>query len=105
MAINSKAKGARGERDWRDFLRKHGHEARRGQQYAGGNGDPDVVTDMRDVHHEVKFVQALNIYKAMEQSAGDAREGEFPIVAHKKNGKEWLVTMRAEDWIALYDRG
>ena len=44
-------------------------------------------------------------YKAMEQAINDAREGEYPVVAHKKNGKDWLVTMLAEDWIALYDRG
>lgn len=103
--VNSRAKGKRGERQWRDFLRKHGHEARRGCQYAGSNGDPDVVSDMEDIHHEVKCVERLNIYVAIEQSVCDARHGEYPIVAHKKNNKEWLVTMRAEDWIALYDGG
>lgn len=103
--VNSRAKGARGERMWRDFLRKHGHEARRGQQFSGKNGDPDVVSDMKDIHHEVKCVERLNIYVAIEQSVCDARQGEYPIVAHKKNNKEWLVTMRAEDWIALYDGG
>ena len=103
--VNSRAKGARGERKWRDFLRKHGHEARRGQQFSGSNGDPDVVSDMTDIHFEVKHVEHLNLYKAMEQSVSDAREGEYPVVAHKRNNAEWLVTMRAEDWIAMHDGG
>ena len=103
--VNSRAKGARGERMWRDFLRKNGHEARRGQQFAGNNGDPDVVSDIKDVHFEVKNVEHLNLYKAMDQSVSDARDGEVPVVVHKKNGKPWLVTMRAEDWLKMHDKG
>ena len=103
--VNSRQKGARGEREWRNFLRQNGHRARRGQQFSGASGDPDVVSDMTDIHFEVKRVEHLNLYKAMEQAINDAREGEYPVVAHKKNGKDWLVTMLAEDWIALYDRG
>jgi hypothetical protein len=33
--INSRQKGARGERQWRDELRAHGYDARRGQQFSG----------------------------------------------------------------------
>lgn len=33
---------------------------------------------------------------------GDAREGEIPVVFHRKNNCETLVTMRLEDWFKLY---
>lgn len=99
---NSRAKGARGEREWRDFLKAHGYEARRGQQFSGANGDPDVVSSMHDIHWEVKRVEALNIYKAIEQAQSDARENELPCVAHRKNGQPWLVTMLASDWMEVY---
>lgn len=81
------------------ILREHGFtEARRGQQFSGANGDPDVV-GIPHYHLEVKSVEHLNIYEAMEQSKRDAREGEIPVVIFKKNNKEILVATRFEDWL------
>ena len=104
MGINSREKGTRGERDVARYLREHGFEARRGQQFCGANGDPDVV-GIPGVHIEVKRVERLNIDNAMEQSTNDARDGEMPIVIHRKNGKKWLVTMTIDDFIRLYKDG
>lgn len=36
----------------------------------------------------------------MAQAVGDAPAGRVPVVAHRRNRGEWMVTMRAEDWIA-----
>jgi Holliday junction resolvase len=100
--INSRAKGARGEREFRDFIKEHGYEARRGQQFCGSNGDADVV-GLDGIHIEVKRVENLNIDKALEQSADDAEaKGLTPIVAHRRDRKMWKVTMYAEDWIRMY---
>lgn len=102
MAINSRDKGARGERLLRDICRKHGFDdARRGQQYCGANGDADVV-GLPNIHIECKYVENLNFHKAMEQSAGDAKDGEIPIVASKRKYEPWMVTMRLADWFILY---
>lgn len=30
--------------------------------------------------------------------------GEMPVVMHRKNRKEWLVTMSLDDWMKLYER-
>jgi hypothetical protein len=41
----------------------------------------------------------------MDQSIRDARKAmkdEVPIVAHKRSNCEWLVTMRACDFLKLY---
>jgi Holliday junction resolvase len=97
--MNSKQKGARGEREFSKVCREHGYEARRGQQYNGIEGE-DVV-GLPGVHIEVKRVERLNIEEAMSQSKADA-QGKIPIVAHRKNNCEWLITMRAEDWFKLY---
>ena len=48
--------------------------------------------------------EKLNIYDAVEQSKNDARTGEMPVVMHRKNRKEWLVTMPLDDWMELYER-
>jgi len=89
--MNSRQKGARGEREWRDVLRSHGYEARRGCQFSGSPDSPDVVCDL-PFHFEVKRVQRLNIHDAVSQAQADCG-GKHPVVAHRRNGGEWLVTM------------
>ena len=99
--INSRQKGAKGEREIASKLRDYGYDCRRGQQYSGMNGDADVV-GLKGIHMEVKRVERLNLEDAMTQSIRDAREGELPAVFHRKNNCEWLVSMRLCDWIELY---
>jgi hypothetical protein len=102
MPINSRAKGARGERLFRDLLREQGFlKAERGQQRAGGTDSPDVkCPELPQIHFEIKFVQSLNLRNAMNQAIRDAAS-KTPVVAHKRNGEEWLITMRAEDWFRI----
>lgn len=99
--MNSRRKGKVGELEWAAVCRENGYDCRRGQQYAGANGDADVV-GLPGVHVEVKRVERLDLESAMSQSRRDAKTGEKPIVAHRRNRCEWLVTMRAEDWFELY---
>ena len=84
-------------------LREYGYDSRRGQQYCGSNGDADVV-GIPGVHIECKRVERLNIYDAIEQSKNDARDGENPVVMHRRNRKEWLVTMPLDDWMKMYGK-
>lgn len=100
--MNSRQKGARGERELAKKLREYGYETRRGQQYSGANGDADVV-GLPGIHIECKRVERLNLYDAMSQSRRDAKGGEIPLVMHRKDNCEWLVTMRLDDFMELYD--
>lgn len=99
--MNSRSKGAAGERELAGKLRDYGYDARRGQQYSGANGDADVV-GLPGIHIEVKRVERLNMDGAMEQARRDARQGEKPAVFHRRNGRGWLVTMGLDDWMELY---
>lgn len=101
--MNSRAKGAKGEREIANILKAAGYEARRGQQFCGVNGDADVI-GLPGIHIEVKRTERFEIYKAMEQAKRDARDGETPVVMHRKNRAEWLVVMRFEDFMELYRR-
>ena len=102
--MNSRQKGKRGELEAAHLLREYGFEARRGQQFSGANGDPDVV-GLPGIHLEVKRVEKLNLEAAMQQSIRDARTNEIPIVMHRKNRGQWLVTMTFENWMKLYQGG
>ena len=99
---NSKRKGKRGELEIAKILREHGYpEARRGQQYNGADGSADVV-GVPGLHIEVKRVEALNYYTAMNQANEDARPGEIPVVFHRKDGRDWLAVMNLEDFLDMY---
>lgn len=104
MAKNSRAKGKRGELELAHKLREHGYSTRRGQQYSGTETSADVV-GLPGIHIECKRVEALNIYTAIMQAVHDTGEsGDLPAVFHRKNNQPWLVTMRLEEWLALYRR-
>ncbi len=100
--MNSRQKGKRVERLWRDQLREAGFlKSFRGQQYCGAAGNADVVCpELPSIHFEVKGVQNLNVLAAMKQAIADSG-AKTPVVAHKKNGEPWLVTMLADDWLRL----
>lgn len=103
--INSRSKGARGERMWRDELRAAGFTARRGQQFAGGADSPDVIcSELAGLHQEVKFVESLNLENACTQAQRDGG-GKPWIVAHKRSRSGWKVTMEAELFFRLLRDG
>lgn len=98
--MNSRNKGKRGELELAEFLRLHGFEARRGQQFHGGAGSPDVVTNVPGVHFECKRVEKFQLEPAMAQAVADAG-ANTPVVAHRKNRGEWLAILRLEDFLSL----
>lgn len=99
--INSKRKGAAGERELAKALREYGYETRRGQQYCGANGDADVV-GLPHIHIECKRVEKLNLDNALSQAISDAKDDEMPAVFHRKNHAEWLVTIPLKHFIEIY---
>lgn len=95
---NSRRKGKRIElQASKELMKNLGCEARRSQQYCGEAGDADLITDIPRTHFEVKGVERLNIYKAIEQAESDKKYHDIPIVLHKKNGKQFLLTVYLED--------
>lgn len=103
---NSRAKGARGERALANYLKEHGYDARRGQQYSGANGDADVV-GLPGIHIECKWVEKVTpsmMADYMKQSMNDANYNEIPVVIHKQNRRGWKVTMNAGDLVQMVSR-
>lgn len=103
MAINSKKKGSAGERELAGKLGELlGVSLRRSQQYCGVAGDADVI-GVDGLHIEVKRVEKLNLSKAINQAIADAKPDQVPIVAHRKNREQWLVTVCLQDLLAMAD--
>jgi hypothetical protein len=100
VAKMSRDKGKVGEREVAALLRAHGFEGKRGVQYKGGPGSPDV-TGLPGFHIEVKRTEKFALWAAMDQSKAEASEGETPIVMHRPNGKGWVVVIDADEFLAL----
>jgi len=97
MGRKSRNKGASGERELaRELSRLFGIEARRGCQYHGGPGSPDVAADIPGVHIECKRTERLRLYEALEQAIDDAGE-KVPVVMHRQNHKPWVAIVRLDD--------
>ena len=96
---NSRAKGARGERELANLLKSYGYKTRRGQQFSGLEGE-DVV-GLPGVHIECKRVERLNIYDAISQASRDSKKNQIPVVFHRKNNCKWLVTMEFDEFMKM----
>jgi Holliday junction resolvase len=100
--MNSRDKGKRGELEFVNRLKEYGFTARRGVQYQGGPDSPDVVCpDLSQFHIEVKRTERFNVYTALDQADLDRDIDQFPLVAHRKNRKQWVVALYLDDFIHL----
>ena len=104
MSKSSQRKGADGERELADLLRRFGYTIQRGGSLSYGTR-PDLA-GLPGIHIEVKRAERLNITKAMAQAIRDAERFQdgLPTVFHRRNRQPWLVTMRLADWITMYER-
>lgn len=105
MPVNSKAKGARYERELASKFREQGYDARRTAQYCGNTGDASDVVGLPGIHVEAKHQEKMSLYEWIAQAVRDAEaggKGNLPAVFHRKNNAETLVTMRLDDWFRLY---
>ena len=106
MTVNSKAKGARFERLLASRFRDYGYtDSRRTAQYCGNTGDASDVVGLPMIHVEAKHQEKMELYKWMAQAKRDSAaggQGKLPVVFHKKNNSEILVTMEFDDWMKIY---
>ena len=103
MPINARAKGKRGEREFIEgFLLPFWPEAKRNMD--------QFSTDLRDVlgtpglHWQIKRVENLSIWAALNQAETEARNGDMPVVAFRRNRSGWYCALRAEDLVPILFR-
>lgn len=104
----SKARGKRAELVLAHKLQEAGFpEARRTAQYCGKAGTSDVV-GLPGVHVEVKNVERLNIWSALDQAKRDSLadgNGDIPALFFKKNRTGWFVALSLDDFLSFMKKG
>lgn len=105
MGKFSKEKGKRGELYVVNRFKEYGYNnVHRTAQYKGNTGQAGDIEGIDYIHAEVKFVERLNLYEAMEQAKNDSKFTlKKPTVFHKRSRDKLLVTMEFDDWIDLYN--
>lgn len=100
--INSRAKGARGERE---FIERHlaprWPEAKRNlDQYSDDKRD---CIRIAGVHWQIKRTERLELWAAIRQAETEAIGTDLPIVAFRRNRSAWYCALSADDLVPLLD--
>ena len=103
----SREKGARFERILASKFREYGYDqARRTAQYCGKTGDASDVVGLPKLHIEAKHQEKMYLYDWIDQAKRDSEangQGKLPVVFHKKNNADILVTMTIGDFFTIYN--
>lgn len=101
MGRSQRAKGATGEREFCSLLNDHlGCETKRNlMQTREGGCDTWLQIAGLELAIEIKRVERLQLRAAVDQVL--AVDADMHAVAHRTNGKTWLVTMPIESWVQL----
>ena len=105
MGKMSREKGKRFERTLASRFREYGFDARRTAQYCGKTGDASDVVGLPGIHVEAKHVEQMRLYEWIAQAKRDAEaggKGNLPVVFHKKNNDEILVSMPLDVFMTIY---
>lgn len=98
---SSQRKGKAGELELMHILRDtYGYNVKRGSVF---NGTSDVI-GLKGIHIECKRQEMLNLRAAMTQAVQEAekRNDGMPVVFHRKNNCEWMVSMQLPTFMDLY---
>ncbi len=100
----SQRKGRTGELELTEALRRSGYDVKPGRSQSYGE-EPDII-GLPGVHIECKRCERLQISEWIKQAIRDSerfKDGK-PIVFHRRNNEEWLITMRLTDFMDYYNR-
>ena len=102
--VDSREKGKRYERELASVLRAAGYpDAHRTAQYQGNSGKAYDIEGVPGIAIEAKHREKMALYDWMEQAVRDSEgSGLLPVVMHRKNNADTLVTMRLADWLEVF---
>jgi hypothetical protein len=99
---NPKSKGTRGEKEIRDLLREEwGYVKANRNLGSGAQGGGDIIEAIPGVNIEVKRVEKLNIWKALNQSELAASPTDIPAVFFRRNRSTWYAALPLSDFLGL----
>jgi hypothetical protein len=99
MPVNSRAKGKRAELALAQILSPYWPDVCRNLDQFGSK-KMDLL-NCAGVHWQVKHVESLNIWKALDQAIGEAASVDVPVVAFKRNRRPGFAALELDELIPL----
>lgn len=101
----SQSKGRRGELELSRLLQGYGYDVQPGR--AQSYGEVPDLTGLHGIHIEAKRCEQVRLSEWMAQAERDAARFQdgAPTVFFRRSRSPWLVVMKLEDWIRLYQKG
>ena len=102
MGAASRSKGVRGEQAVVRIFKDHGYpDAERTSNGREQNGKNDIANGPAGVAVEVKFVEKLNVPKALDQLVADSDPLNIPVLVHRPSRHVWMATLPLTDLLPL----
>lgn len=102
MSASQHRKGARGELEVLTLLHAHGWPAAHRNFASGARGHGDIAHGPAGVVLEVKrHGGRLDLPAAVRQAQAAAGPHDVPVVAHRRDGEEWMATLPFDELLAL----
>lgn len=100
----SQKKGRTAELELSHILQGYGYNVKPGRSQSYG-AEPDL-TGLPGVHIECKRAEQLRVYDWIDQAERDSERFHdgLPAVFHRRNRKGWLVTMKLQNWLEMYQK-
>lgn len=102
MSASQRRKGARGELEVLTLLHAHGWPAAHRNFGSGSRGGGDITAGPAGTVLEVKrHGGRLDLPAAVRQAQAAAGPTDLPVVAHRRDGEEWMATLPLDELLAL----
>lgn len=95
-----RSKGSRGELAVIEIYKSFGWIARRNWM-SGGKGGGDILDGPPGTSTEVKWQEAISIWKCLDQCREAASPTDIPILAFKRNHSDWYAAIPLADLCEL----
>lgn len=93
----ARRKGAAGELEIRDVLRKYGFVHAHRNFMSGGAGGADLADAIPDCHLEVKRCERVELPSWWRQARRGSRPTDLVVVAHRGSMQPWMATLPLTD--------
>lgn len=101
MGKPSRDKGRRGEQELAKLYKAQGYSDCYRTPNSGGLQVKGDLQGVGNLHIEVKRIEKLNIWKALQQAVEEAEPDQTPALHFRRNSGSWYVALPLESFFKL----
>jgi hypothetical protein len=104
MSASERRKGKNGELEVVALLHAHGWpDAKRSSDGRSQVERGDIADGPAGVHFEVRRRETVNVWACLEKAEREAKAGDLPVVAFRRNRSPWYAALPLDILLALLE--